>query len=396
MHYSPADRALPAALEADRRARRERRKYWLIPFILLLLLPVAGAFLPANSVKYKLQAAGIVWLGFFVYYGGILLLTLLLIDNFADFLTLNAGLTEQMLDTDPNRFDRAIQLLTSVCFDDLHSGFIQSSWRSGKDEIGSLLGGLTNMGTSTTSMLRADSRFANARKAVYREWVPGYEEIGDTAFITFDEFAFERDDVKDYYQYAFDAPKDTIELILHANRELNRGDSPVVNVVVDLSNNGGGSATAAIFAISWMLGSSSIALRDTLTGAETTITYQADIDLDHKFGSVGDSLAAMGYKVYCMISPKSFSCGNLVPAACKGSGHVTLIGQSSSGGTCVVLPCTSASGTLYQISGSKQLSVVRNGAFYNIDRGIEPDVLLTKPSSFYNQPALVEYLHGLM
>ncbi len=54
------------------------RKYWLIPYIVLSLLPVAGAFLPDSPVKFALQAAGNIWLGFYIYYGWILVMLLLL------------------------------------------------------------------------------------------------------------------------------------------------------------------------------------------------------------------------------------------------------------------------------------------------------------------------------
>ena len=54
------------------------RKYWLIPYILLALLPVAGAFLPDGPVKFGLQAAGNIWLGFYIYYGALLGLLILL------------------------------------------------------------------------------------------------------------------------------------------------------------------------------------------------------------------------------------------------------------------------------------------------------------------------------
>ena len=70
-------------------------------------------------------------------------------------------------------------------------------------------------------------------------------------------------------------------------------------------------------------------------------------------------------------------------------------GDGAEGGSCVVLPCTSASGCLFQISGAEQLSIVRNGFFYNIDQGIEPDVVLTQVESFYNREGLVDYLHTI-
>ena len=105
-------------------------------------------------------------------------------------------------------------------------------------------------------------------------------------------------------------------------------------------------------------------------------------------------MAGLGINLYCLTSPSSFSCGNLVPAAFKLSHNVTLAGQTSGGGSCVVLPCSSASGTLFQISGTQQLATVKNGSFYNIDEGIEPDIVLTKAESFYDREALAEYLHN--
>ena len=53
-------------------------KYWLVPYVLLSLLPVAGAFLPNGRIKFALQAAGNVWLGFYLYFGLLLLTCFLL------------------------------------------------------------------------------------------------------------------------------------------------------------------------------------------------------------------------------------------------------------------------------------------------------------------------------
>ena len=49
------------------------RHFWLTVYILMSMLPVAGAFLPDGPVKFALQAAGNVWLGFYLYFGVILL-----------------------------------------------------------------------------------------------------------------------------------------------------------------------------------------------------------------------------------------------------------------------------------------------------------------------------------
>ena len=64
---------------------------------------------------------------------------------------------------------------------------------------------------------------------------------------------------------------------------------------------------------------------------------------------------------------------------------------------CFVQLCTgdSAAGTVFQISGNRQISIIKNGSFYNTDAGIEPAFFLDKPESFYDRPAFVEYLHEL-
>ena len=50
-----------------------RKLFWLVPYIILMLVPIAGAFLPNSPVRFALQAAGNIWLGFYLYFGFLLL-----------------------------------------------------------------------------------------------------------------------------------------------------------------------------------------------------------------------------------------------------------------------------------------------------------------------------------
>ena len=372
--------------------------------------------------------------------------------NISDFGTylVNTNLVSSLSGTDSRSFDQAINRLTAYYFDDSHSAFVQSGWRTGNEYALSEMDAAEQTGASINSMSNCQAKFSMARSAAYTDVIPMYEEVGDTAYITFDSFVVTEQDASAYYDPArapdpsgfvirrMEMPSadmiaepadidyssidieellanlpdempddlsdgegeneqqvDTIWLFLYAYQQITRENSPIQNVVVDLSNNGGGDSTAALFVISWMLGRSDIALRDTFTGAQTIMAYHADVNLDNQYGEKNDSMAGLGLNVYCLISPCSFSCGNLVPAACRMSRNVTLIGQTSGGGSCIVLPCSSASGTIFQISGTKQLATVKNGSFYNIDEGIEPDITLTKAESFYDREALTEYLHNI-
>jgi len=314
------------------------------------------------------------------------------IDSFSKFIVNNEELFGNLISTNPMLSSFAIANLTFTYFDDLHSGFRRGSYQFDRDRNLEAMISMGYYGPSMRNFMKRSKIFENARKAVYRAWVPGYEEVGDTAFITFDHFEVNR---KDYYDISIDRdnPQDTIDLIIYANSQIKREDSPIRNIVLDLSNNGGGDATAAIFVISWFLGEADIALRDTFTGAETNAVYLADVNLDGEFDDQDN--VASGYRLYCLTSNSSFSCGNLVPAACRGSGLVTLIGQTTGGGSCVVLPSTTAAGTIFQISGNKQISIMRNGSFYNTDAGVEPDFRLDKAESYYDRPALAEYLNNL-
>ena len=172
-----------------------------------------------------------------------------------------------------------------------------------------------------------------------------------------------------------------------------REDSPIENVVIDLSNNTGGAVDAAIFLMGWILGDAPFSVKDTFTGALSTASYRADVNLDRKFNS-GDVLDDKN--VYVLVSPVSFSCGNLAPAAFKASDKVTVLGRTSGGGSCIVQPLSTAWGTFFQISGSLRFSFLKNGSFYDIDTGVAPDFTLIRPEYYYDRERLTAYINDLL
>ena len=163
-------------------------------------------------------------------------------------------------------------------------------------------------------------------------------------------------------------------------------------MVIDLSCNGGGHVDAGVFMLWWFLGETPFSVESPVTGARCTALYRADINLDHEFDEK-DELT--GKNLYCLTSPVSFSCGNLVPWIFKASGRVTLLGDTTGGGSCNVLPMSSAWGSLYQISGTLRISFAKNGSYYDTDRGVDPDVFLTKPDTFWDREKLTEIINSL-
>ncbi len=329
------------------------------------------------------------------------------IDNFGDFF-MSTGLLSDLSGTDPKAFDRAIQTMTLKYFDDGHSSLLKNSYLAGVPEKKSqddMISLLVDLGVSNNLKVWDGVRLKSIRSEFYPdhpELVPMeegekepwlYEEIGDTAIITFDSFAYTK---QDYYKEAdLKNPSDTIELISYAHSKIMREDSPIKNVVVDLSCNGGGAADTAVFLLSWLnnSGNATIAIKDTLTGAQGVDSYDSDINLDGEFDP--DDYLDAEIQRYVLISGQSFSCGNLVPCAVKGVSNVTLIGRTSGGGSCIVRPCSSASGTLFTISGPKQISCMKNGSLYNADQGVEPDFVVSKLETLYNREKLVDFIHNL-
>ena len=162
--------------------------------------------------------------------------------------------------------------------------------------------------------------------------------------------------------------------------------------MLDLTNNTGGAVDAAVVVLGWFLGDAPFSVKNMATGAMSTAVYRADVNLDHQYDekdTVSDK------NLYCLISPVSFSCGNLVPAALKSSQKVTLIGRTTGGGSCVVQPMSTAYGTVFQISSPLRMSFLKNGSFYDIDQGVEPDYYIDNIANLYNREALTEFINGL-
>lgn len=313
------------------------------------------------------------------------------IDSF-DNLCRQIGYNEILTGTDVDQFDAALFTILSKHLDDLHSNFNAASPFSRENIHEDLLNKI-GVGRSFHALLSQYKTYLDARRKFYPDGVPAYEEIGNTAYITFDGFKGIPEGA-DYYQTPpNENAKDTIGIITYAYSQIMRENSPIENVVLDLSCNLGGEADTAIFTISSFLGEGYASLKNTMTNALATGVYNVDVNLDHKYNS--DDRGFLNKKLFCIISPVSFSCGNLVPNIFKNSNQVTLIGRTSGGGSCVVLPMTTACGTDFQLSGPTRLSFLKNGSFYDIDRGAEPDYPLMFPESFYNRAELTRLINEI-
>lgn len=248
-------------------------------------------------------------------------------------------------------------------------------------------------GQSTIRFWRQAKPYYEARSKAYPNGIPAYEEIGNTAYITFDGFEAIPDGVDYYEEMPTAEAEDTMGIMIYAYNQITREDSPIENVVLDMSCNLGGQANTAVYTIGAFLGVCSVSTRNTFSGALVTANYTVDLNMD---GAIDEGDQALQHKnLFCLESPMSFSCGNLVPSAFKASNCATLLGRTSGGGACVVQPLSTADGSAFQVSGAHQLSFLKNGAFYDIDQGAEPDFPLMRPDSFYDRESLTDYINSV-
>ena len=305
------------------------------------------------------------------------------------------GLKKEFLGSSAVDADKALFQMIYFYLGDLHSQLLSLSPLSDRNALHEYTAEV-GMGLAADKRNAKMAEFLSARDEAYPEGIPAYEEIGDTVYITFDNFT-DPIPTRDYFAPVTEednSPNDTIRLIQYACSQILREGSPIRNVVLDLSINSGGATFAAQYVMSAFLGEADFSTRNTMTGAMSDAVYRADTNLDGIFDEK-DSFIENGLKLYCLATPISFSCGNLVPNVFKSSNNVTILGQTSGGGSCSIHAFSTAYGTGFQISGYRRFSVMANGSFYDIDTGAEPHHFIIDPAKYYNREALTDFIHGL-
>jgi C-terminal processing protease CtpA/Prc len=148
----------------------------------------------------------------------------------------------------------------------------------------------------------------------------------------------------------------------------------------------------SFFIVAWLLGEASISMENTMTDSMCSAIYRADVNRDRKFDEK-DTVADK--RIFCLTSPCSFSNANMVACMLKDTHRVTMMGRTSAGGSCEVQNASSAWGSSFTISSPKRSSFLKNGSFYDIDRGADPDYQISTPEKYYDRQALTDYINSL-
>lgn len=330
------------------------------------------------------------------------------IDKFPDFNTyfICSGIDKDLKSTNAITFATALKDVCEFFFDDGHSGYISNSHYLAKDAA--------IPGNHTSAKQKVMGDYYLIYKSLARgESAPGYEVTSDkkTAIVRFDKFTNAHKNKADRadhdvaingiinnYAGTYENTYDTVSFIHYVNEQI-KGNPKIENVVLDLSCNGGGTNHSAAFILAWMLGECTFNFTDSITGAKWAATYVADVDFDGNYmiddiQDIDDTIL-VDKNLFCLISPYSFSCANMVAAMLKASGLVTIIGVTSSGGSSTVQYSSTADGTYFQMSSKKVMSLNKNGSNYDIDRGVEPHYYISKPSNFYDKDKIEALVNSI-
>jgi len=214
------------------------------------------------------------------------------------------------------------------------------------------------------------SILANKRKPefgaetnAYKALKNGFYHDGNTIFVTFDQFNFEKYRIASAYGYSDDFPS-TQEVLRKVNNEIRTSTSTntITHLVLDLSQNGGGYVAAADMVCCYLTrGGSETSCHSSIGDAKGSVHYLVDLDGKNGFDE-NDKLPTQITSIDILCSKSTFSAANYTTCTIanyyKNSNEtkVYIDGENSGGGQCCVdSTATNALGVSMSMSGYQKL-----------------------------------------
>ena len=311
-------------------------------------------------------------------------------DNITSFNTSirQAGLYDSLVSTSTQIYNDALVKFLLGYVDDGHTSYCAPSlWMNEPNDDEIKTAARINTGSRGTALRNSIARLNEARNKACGDNGFSYGSfyyIGnppEMAVITFDDFnddnpANESDLSKlvNLNTYAF--LKHTFAAIEELDKE-----KTIKNIVIDLSNNEGGSIRQCLLALSFLADPSEfyLPIRNHLDGSITKFYYE-----------VGEKLKK-NYHFYVLTSSFSFSCGNFFPSICKYQLNIPVIGQTSGGGGGTVKNTQSSDGALFRTSAALEMCALVNGNYQSIDGGVPVDLEIPE-KDFYAGEENIPYI----
>ena len=201
--------------------------------------------------------------------------------------------------------------------------------------------------------------------------------VDDTAVIYFNSFeddTMERD--PSYYLDPIkeeDNEKSNFAFFYNCFEDIKQHDE-VKNVVINLSDNGGGAATGLVSILGFLSEDGEVTFtdRDLVSGNYREECYHVDTNLD----GIADDQDGYGgqYDFYIMCSGKSYSCANALPYFAQKNGLAKIIGTNPGGGDCVVANFVDAYGRCGVYSGYLKIGVEDANGFVSDEKDTTVDL----------------------
>ena len=223
---------------------------------------------------------------------------------------------------------------------------------------------------------------------------------GDTCVIYFDGFRENLTRPESFYRKLptkEDLDASSFALFYYAFDQIKKNGN-VKNVVIDLSDNGGGSAAALVATIGFLSedGEVQLTYRDLLSRDYRTEWYHVDTNLDGRFDDE-DGYGGQ-YNFYILTTGASYSCGNALPYFAQQRNLAKIIGEKPGGGDCIVGTYLDAYGRVGAISGFKQLGVMEGDTFVSNETAVTVDYPFSEEeadSIFFHPEKIAEFINGL-
>lgn len=197
---------------------------------------------------------------------------------------------------------------------------------------------------------------------------------GDTAVIYFD--AFMNDVTSQFYlkpPTKADYAKSNFAFFYHCFEDIKK-HKEVKNVVINLSNNGGGYAAGLVTILGFLSpdGEAKFTTQAMLSNQYREEYYHVDTNLDGVF----DDQDGYGgqYDFYIMTSGSSYSCATALPFFAQKQGLAKIMGAKPGGGDCVVGMFIDAFGMHGVISGKWKIGVQTEKGFVSDEKAVKMDL----------------------
>jgi hypothetical protein len=251
--------------------------------------------------------------------------------------------------------------------DDLHTYHILSGFYSSPD-FGFEYTSLGDFGPRTAGYYQANWAVEDAIEANFPGGVPQFRTTpdGKTLIVPINSFTV-------------DTPTDFNKAIELALLEYPN----IENVVVDITNNGGGNVGAVWRTLGYMTDDVIYYHSQNPTDG-SAVTYQ-----------IFDEYVAYDFNWFILTSKVTFSAANLMAATAKEQGIATVIGLKSSGGASSISGTVLPTGDVIFISSTNVISTRdTEGDYISVEYGVDPDILFPGVSSLYNDEYIQEVVNN--